>query len=255
MYDAIVGRLSAQVQKEIEEHCRECAECRADLESLTAVVDALPRRTTEPSEERDGLFWASFAERVDARIEGASRHRARFWAPWLEEIETLLTRSWKPVGAAAGILALALIGFVLSQRGPVPTTDGPPAPSATADVTPDTTGERFARYLRKSNALLVGLANKKIDDDVVDLSAERDLSRQLVRESRALRGKPLDPQAVRLMGDMEKILIEIASRNETTDRDHFDLIRNGIRQENLLFKVRMTETAYQTQTASYERVR
>lgn len=54
---------------------------------------------------------------------------------------------------------------------------------------------------------------------------------------------------------MEKILIEIASRNETTDRDHFDLIRSGIRQQNLLFKVRMTESVYQLRAASYERIR
>jgi RNA processing factor Prp31 len=88
----------------------------------------------------------------------------------------------------------------------------------------------------------------------VDLSAERELSRQLVRETRELRDH-LDPQAAQLVGDMEKILIEIASRNETTDRDHFDLIRSGIRQQNLLFKVRMTESVYQLQAASHEPLR
>jgi len=255
MYDFVVGRLSAQERQEIEEHCRECAECRADLESLTAVVESFPARPTGPGEERDGLFWAEFADRVEARIQGASQPRNGFWAPWLEEIETLLTRSWKPVGAAAGILALAIIAFVLTQRGSAPPPAGPAIQSTAATEIPDTTREQFAQYLRKSNMLLVGLANRKIDDDVVDLSAERELSRQLVRESRALRENRLDPQAVQLMGDMEKILIEVASRNKMTDRKHFDLIRSGIRQENLLFKVRMTETVYQLQAASYEHVR
>ncbi len=255
MYDSIIGQLSAQEQEEIEEHCGECAECRADLESLRALVEALPRRETEPSAERDTRFWAEFPDRVKARIETRPRPRPRVWAGWVEEVQSLLTQSWKPVGAAAGVLLAAVLIFVLTR----PASE-PPSPTVTSREPavagiPDTTRQRFAQYLRKSNALLVGLANRKVSDDAVDLSAERDLSRELVRESRSLRDSPLDPEAVRLVGDMERILIEIASRNEVTDRDHFDLIRSGIRQENLLFKVRMTETVYDPQAASYEHVR
>lgn len=254
MYDCATGRLSAHEQEEIEEHCRECAECRADLESLRSLIEAFPLRTTEPSEERDGSFWAGFADRVTARID-VPPLRSRFWTDWVEEVQSLLTRSWKPVGAAAGVLAVALIAFLLIRPGeeqpPVASTGGPPSLSGI----PDTTRERFTDYLRKSNTLLVGLANRKVENDVVDLSAEEELSRQLVRESRDLRESRLDPEATRLMGDMERILIEIASRNGTTDRRHFDLIRSGIKQENLLFKVRMIETVYDSEATAYEHVR
>lgn len=253
MYDCVTGRLSAHEREEVEEHCRECAECRAERESLRALVEVLPLRTTDPSEERNSRFWDEFPDRVRARIENPPRYR--FWADWAEEVQSLLTRSWKPVGAAAGVLALAVIAFVLTR----PTTEQPPADASggilPVAAIPDTTRERFAEYLRKSNMLLVGLANRKVDDDVVDLSAEKELSRHLVRESRDLRDSRLDPDAVRLVGDMERILIEIASRNETTDRYHFDLIRSGINQENLLFKVRMIETVYDPEARSYERIR
>ncbi len=254
MFDCVTGRLSAHEQAEIEEHCRECADCRADLESLRSLLEVLPRRATDPSEERAGSFWAGFADRVTARI-GVSPRRSRFWTEWVEEVESLLTRSWKPVGAAAGVLAVALIAFLLIRPGaeqqPAESTGRAPSLAGI----PDTTRERFTDYLRKSNMLLVGLANRKVEDDVVDLSAEEELSRQLVRESRVLRESSLDPEAARLMGDMERILIEIASRKGTTDRRHFDLIRSGIKQENLLFKVRMIETVYDSEATGYEHVR
>ncbi len=254
MYDCVTGRLSAHESEEIEEHCRECAECRAVLESLRALAEVLPRRTTEPSEERGDSFWAGFADRVTARIE-TSPGRSPLWAEWAEQVQSMLTRSWKPVGAAAAVLAVAVIAFLVIRPG----AEQPPAVNASRPPSmagiPDTTRERFADYLRKSNMLLVGLANRKVEDDVVDLSAEEELSRQLVRETRDLRESRLDPGATRLMGDMEKILIEIASRNGTTDRRHFDLIRSGIKQENLLFKVRMIETVYDSEATAYEHIR
>ncbi len=257
LYDCIVGRLSAQEQHEVEEHCRDCAECLAEFESLRALIEVLPTRAAEPSHERDARFWAEFPDRVRARIERPPVLRSRLWTPWVGEVQSLLTRSWKPVGAAAGILAIAVVAFVLTQRpspSPAPSPDEALRTSAVAGI-PDTTREQFVQYLRKSNLLLVGLTNRKVSDDIIDLSAERDLSRQLVRESRELRESRLDPEASQLVGDMERILIEVASRNEMTDRDHFDLIRSGIRQENLLFKVRMTETVYNTRAAFDERIR
>ncbi len=255
MYDLIVGRLSAHEQQEIEDHCRECAECRADLESLRSLIEVLPSVTTEPSEERSPQFWSEFPERVQSRI-GRQRVRRRgLWAEWADEATSYLSRSWKPVGAAAALLTVAVAAFVLVRLAPEnqATDDAPTVPSIAGSS--DTTRQELVNYLRKSNMLLVGLANRKVDDDVVDLSAERDLSRQLVRESRQLRDRRLDPEASQLVGDLERILIEIASRNGTTDREHFDLIRSGIKQENLLFKVRMIETVYEPQAQTHERTR
>jgi anti-sigma-K factor RskA len=255
MYDFILGRLSAQEQRKVEEHCRECAECRADLESLRMVINALPPPAPEPSENRDPQFWAEFADRVEERIAAASSSRRWLWSEWMDETRNLLTRSWKPVGAATAVLVAAILVFVLTRQVSEPSRPVAPTPEVAVTRSPDTTAQRFSHFLRKSNTLLVGLTNRKVSDDVVDLSAERDLSRQLVRESRELREDHLDPQATQLVGEMERVLIEIASRNETTDRDHFDLIRSGIRQQNLLFRVRMTESVYQLQAASYERIR
>ncbi|MBP1678980.1 MAG: hypothetical protein H6Q29_891, partial [Bacteroidetes bacterium] len=40
---------------------------------------------------------------------------------------------------------------------------------------------------------------------------------------------------------LEKIMIEVANSREQTPAADLDLIRQGIRQQNLLFKVRMAE--------------
>jgi hypothetical protein len=100
------------------------------------------------------------------------------------------------------------------------------------------------QYLRKSKVLLVGLENMKTGEGrTVDLTAERKASRALVDESRSLKQQPLDLHSVQLMNDVDKILIELANTDESESSPHVEMLRGGIRQENLLFKIRMAENS------------
>jgi hypothetical protein len=116
---------------------------------------------------------------------------------------------------------------------------------AVEETRPSPGGPDVRQYLRRSRALFVGLENMRVPDrQPVDLGTERKVSRELLQETRALQLEPLDIRTARLVGDMEKILIEIANADETPAGPGLEIIRGGIRQENLLFKLRMAETTY-----------
>jgi hypothetical protein len=60
-----------------------------------------------------------------------------------------------------------------------------------------------------------------------------------------LRQLPLDDRSVRLLSDLQKIQIELANLDASYSAPEVELIRHGIRRENLLFKVRVSETLYE----------
>jgi hypothetical protein len=102
--------------------------------------------------------------------------------------------------------------------------------------------QRAGQYFRKSKMLLVGLTNMKTDlAEPPDFSSEQRLSRDLIHEARYLKQQPLDSRSRRLVSDLEKILIEVENIKGHDDLPDVEIIRSGIHQENLLFKIRMAE--------------
>ena len=77
-----------------------------------------------------------------------------------------------------------------------------------------------------------------------ELTFEKELSRQLVRESRYLKRQPIDPRSSRLIDDLDRVLIKLSNTDQGKEGLDIELIRSGIRRENLLFKLRMAEFAY-----------
>lgn len=105
----------------------------------------------------------------------------------------------------------------------------------------------MSEYLRKSRTLLVEIANmRRGNTSAEDLNAEQQFSRVLVQEARALKQRGLDPRTARLVSNLEKIFIELANLEPTGERRNIELIRSGIVQENLLFKLRMAEASFDT---------
>jgi hypothetical protein len=108
-------------------------------------------------------------------------------------------------------------------------------------------------YLKKSRVLLVGLSNNRGQgNEWGDLSVERGRSRQLVHEARLLKRQPLDVRSAKLIDDLERIQIELANLDESRAGSDVEPIIAGIRQENLLFKIRMTEMLMTTRVRERE---
>jgi hypothetical protein len=152
----------------------------------------------------------------------------------------------RPSLALVAIAILVVSGVVtwqlLRHEPPPPVAEQTAAPPTVASRPADT---RVQNYLRKSRILLVGIANMRTGhDEPLDLKPEREASRALVREARYLRQQDIDPQSERLMADMEEVLIKLSNIREHTEFPELAIIRGGIERENLLFKIRITETLY-----------
>jgi anti-sigma factor RsiW len=127
-------------------------------------------------------------------------------------------------------------------------TNRVPAASAATGRGVQYASDRVTQYFRRSKILLVGIANMQEDQDhQLDLSAERRTSKALVKEARFLRQQnDIDPRTRGLIEALNRILIELANLAESNQAPGVEIIRGGIRQENLLFKIRMAEAARDT---------
>ena len=256
LYDYLTGTLSPEETQSLEEHLRSCRRCARELRDLRSAVEAIGPASTPPAEKLPEEFWRELADGIDRGIAG-NGERKSLAADWDDLLLWLVGRRlWIYGGSAVAVIALAAV--LLLKPGEQPQTAGGAVATVSPFVRPadDTGGTREVRtlasdYFRKSKALLVGLNNKKIDlRSPVDLSAEQQLSRQLLHDARYLKQQPLDDHSSRLIDDMDRIFIELANREGGRTLPDIELIRSGIRQENLLFKIRMAEAQFDTSSVA-----
>jgi len=176
------------------------------------------------------------------------------------------------LAAAAAVAVVAWVLLLPPGAGRPDQSTGPatadqaavvPADDGTTDAADDAADSlagfdrRLSDYFRKSKTLLVGVSNTApAKGEELDLDAERQTSRSLLREARYLRSGPVDPQASRLIDDLDRILIGLANGEAAASGPDVRMLRGGIERGNLLFKLRMQETRNQrlpVQQASYHR--
>lgn len=240
MYEFLRDELPPDLHAAVESHCASCSQCREELKELRAAIELIPARSTQPSEQRTPEFWQTFASRVEALAHRDVREHKKFGPSLWETIAS--TIMLRPGFAASAGGALALVGVaVLSWHLYTRVTPEVRQPQIAQPVA-ESSPRELNQYFRKSKALLVGLTNLKAPDgEPVDLSAERRVSRQLLEETKSLRRQALDSRSVVLVDDLEKVFNELASMKQDSGVRNVQFVRNTIRQENLLFKIRMAE--------------
>lgn len=259
LYEYLRDELSADDRSTVDAHVADCTGCAAELEQMRAMLALMPSPTVEASEERSEQFWNQFASDVMDKTGSHTQARPGRFAEAIAWIEDLVTLHPRYAYTVSGALALVLVMFgfwtfrTSEQHDMALKGNAVPLEHHITPVSSDEAGEqqlgvrpeRVSDYFRKSKMLLVGLANLKTDqNEPLDLSAERRVSRNLIREARYLRRQPIDPQSRQVMNDVEKILIEVANTGERHDAPNVEIVRSGIHQENLLFKIRMAEAMY-----------
>jgi len=211
-------------------------------------MERLTRAMADPASKRTDAYWQSFAGGVESKLQSAMRNSRAVRPSVWEHFESFFLLHRGPA-YAVGIACILLLAVVL-YRGEFFTTkpaDPVESPSSAELRAPDSlrvvpASERMERYLRKSKILLVGLSNMKTDaDHPLDLSAEREASRSLIKEARYLQTQDIDRRSARLISALNRILIELANLEDQNDVPGVEIIRGGINQENLLFKIRMAE--------------
>lgn len=268
LYEFAMGELPPGEQTAVQQHLDSCPACSAEYENLREAIGLVPRPSALPEDERTEEFWRTFSASVERRL--VPRKRG---FPLLERLRDGVASLFVMRGgqiAAAGlsaamaVLALVLILHRSPERDPaesrkaVPAetqAEAPqkataePAESRSASIAPRRTlfaATRVTQYFRRSKILLIGIANMQDEPEgSLDLSAERRTSRALVNESRYLKQQSnLDPRVRELIDELNRVLIGLA--NLSDDTPGVEIIRGGIKQENLLFKIRMAEAALDT---------
>jgi len=246
LYDDITGDLPSDLHAEIEEHLRTCSTCRTARASMLQTLSLIHPPEILPSEERSDEFWQTFASRVEQRLVAKPERATGAGMRVVGDFTSLLGMRWRSAAAIAAAFAV-LAGVVLLVQNRAPETEPTRAAHATAPASTVTqVDQKAARYFRRSQAVLVGLTNKKPESgNRIDLEAEREASHALAFEARILKHQMPDVQSARLVGDLERIFIGVANSSPREGNREIELIRGGIRQENLLFKVRMAQARYE----------
>jgi hypothetical protein len=263
LYEYLRDELEQGERHRVEEHLARCGRCVRELHELRSVLVVLTPAETDPSGTRSGFFWETFAARVEQQVRDDARRKQSLPLLSVDEIIRWLGSRRQFAISTVGAIATVIVALVVWTPWDVVDEAGDPAEHVarqTDDGTSDdaltdrVTSRRVSEYFRRSKVLLVGLTNVK-DPERSPLNAEavQEISRELVYESRYLQQYPIDQRSARLMNDVERILLKVANSDQS--RPAMDVVRGGIRQENLLFKLRMAESAYSSPyitTARYQ---
>jgi hypothetical protein len=217
------------------EHLDGCAECRAELATLAAVLDQVtPVAVPEPEagyEARvwDRLFWRLPAERARARA--TNRRTAAAW-----------------IALAAVIATTFVTGVLVSRKvtapaGAIATTTQP-----AAATTGSTEQQRdrillvvVGNHFDQSERVLVELANLSADGDT-DITLERERAEDLLASNRIYRRSALDrgeDNVATLLDELEPVLMQIAHAPDQVSSDELRRIQKRVEAKGLVFKLRV----------------
>jgi hypothetical protein len=250
LYEYATSGLSSTERSEVEGHLRQCRHCASRLDDIRTILAALPPPGRRPSEERSPEFWQSLSDSVQRSIGQPVDRIPSLTRRVFEEITLAFAFNRRTVTLATGALVVAVLAFVV-LRGPGSIRHAADSASVPTEVRMvDTSAQRMNQLLRQSKTLLVGLSNMRTDGTLpLDLRTERVASRRLLNETRELRRRPLDAESARLLDDIEPVMIKLANSSDQVGVPDIELIRSGIRRQNLLFKIRMAENVYGAGTA------
>ncbi len=212
-------------------HVANCAECADRLRGLARVLDACNEYDAPP---RPGNYematWAKLRPHI-----GTPRSAKRWW-------------HWSP--AIAAVAAIAFFGGMFVEKSKHP--DGGLRTAAVATGTTPQARERIllvalGNHLSRSQVVLAELVNTPAQKST-DISIAQQRAEDLLSESRLLRQTALhtgDTADANLLGDLERVLLEIANSPSRISSPELREIQERIEDQGLLFKVRIIESNLQ----------
>lgn len=219
------------------EHLEACAECRAELDRLSRILDRLePAPVPEPSDDYEARVW----DRLQWRLRG-ERSRAR-------------RSGWMKYAAAAAIIAVAFIaGLLVSRRDAGVTTTATVAANTTQPPTlPASNGEAqqgrdrillvvIGDHFDQSERILVELTNLTTADGA-DISAEQERAEELLASNRLYRRTALDrgeEKVATLLDELEPVLLQIARAPSQVSSGELEALQQRVETKELVFKLRI----------------
>jgi hypothetical protein len=210
-------------------HLDACPDCRTAFGSLARVLnvmDGLP--VPERAADYEAAVWR--------RLMGAGL-RLPFWRR--------RSLRWPAVGLA---LASVLAAVVVIARPP---SKGPVRQARTAVLLPEQLLRlTLGNYLDRSGIVLTELAHAA-DDRTADISAEQKRAADLLTECRLYRQTAMradDQVAAGVLDELERVLVEVAHAPSRLNAAEADELRNRLRSEGVLFRIRVLSSTVRNQS-------
>jgi hypothetical protein len=220
----------------IAAHLRECGECRAELERMEEVFQALNALPVpDPGEEYGTRVWRQIANRLPER-------RVNWWAGFF------MPRRLMALGAAAALLILAF--YVGRKTGP----------KAGGDEIADASRVRervllvaVGEHLGKSEMILMELSNAQPAEagkSLINISTAQKRAEDLVEENRLYRQTALnggDNAMASTLDELQRVLMDVANSPAEVTPAQFESIQKRIAAQGILLKVRVVRQELRTQ--------
>lgn len=205
-----------------EPHLSDCAECRGRYQALVRVLNSVDLEDVphRPSEYEDQVW-----NRLEPKLGGRNR-----WSSWFAP------RRWVPALAAVAVLVIAFLAGRYSPRTGEPQVAGE-ASAVRERVLLVAVGD----HLERSKMLLVELANADPSQKLAIVD-EREIAQDLVHTNRLYRQTAVsagDERVVSLLDQLERVLVEIAHSPDELAPAQLESLRDQIRDEHLIFKMRV----------------
>ncbi len=210
----------------VQEHLKDCGECRANFERLERVLAALDAM---PVPERDDAYGRRVWQQIAPRL--PERNRS-FWDLGFD------LRRWGAVGVAA---ALVVAAFFLGRIRP----NRPEPVQSAQQVRERILLVAVGDHLDRSEMMLVELSNAEPlpgNNKLVNISAEQKRAEDLLDENRLYRQTALqqgDQALAGVLDELERALLDIAHSPQEMTPVQLDRIRQRMEAHGILFKVRV----------------
>lgn len=222
------GELEADEERATAAHLASCGECHRQftrLQRVLAAVNALPAPVLPDGFER--TVWA--------RLEPALP-RPRSW--WSRLFVAPPNLAW------AATVVVLIAGAFFAGRLTQPQDASTPALTA-GQIREGVLLTGLSEHLHRSQTMLVELVSgdEPVPDSAgVDIGPERERAEELVAANRLYRqtaSESGDMAVSELLDDLERLLVELATRPDHVSPDELEQVRQRIAAKDLLFKLRV----------------
>jgi hypothetical protein len=264
MYEYLRGELPPADEERIRVHVGSCKECSNRFAELEEILGAMSVSRQRPSDARSDLYWQHFSEKVERRIEAESGRRME--SSFVSRLLDALLEHKKPFGvgfaSALSLVALAFAAWSLWFNPASTNVAHEEVPGLRPQTGPLMNVERTSLerraddYLERSKVLLIGLINAdpgEMTDSSPLMKRQREVSRSLLHESTELSSALNDPsqrQLKELVSDLGLILMQIANLESDHAVQGVQIVRSGVEQNGILFKINLEEIQRATHRGS-----
>jgi hypothetical protein len=221
----------------IAAHLQQCGECRAELERIDEVFQALNAiPVPDPGEDYGSKVWRQIENRLPEK-------RASWWSAWFAP------RRMLAMGAAAALLVAA----VLSGHYLWPTRHIDGEVLDAGKVRERVLIVAVGDHLGKSEMVLMELANTPTTENgkkLINISMEQKRAEDLVEENRLYRQTAVsdgDNAMAHTLDELERVLLDVANSPTEVTPAQFESIQKRIAAQGILLKVRVVRQELRTE--------